>query len=88
MVSKNRSTYVVVLNIIYILKLGKCQTYGYKPCVFPFKYGGKLYNYCLKGKGNSPNKFWCATSVDANLKTVKKWDYCTEKCIMNKDCGR
>ena len=71
------------------LKKGKCQTYKQEPCLFPFNYEGKMYDYCLKGAGQNKHKFWCATSFHkGSNKVMKTFDYCTDKCPMDKSCTR
>ena len=47
-----------------------------------------MHNYCLKSKDKKKNKFWCATSVEGSQKTMKKWGYCTAKCLMDKECSK
>ena len=46
------------------------------PCVFPFTYGGTLYNHCTDV---DETFFWCATEVDESLEATK-WGQCGEKC--------
>lgn len=41
-----------------------------KKCVFPFKFGGKMYNHCPPYKGG----YWC--SYDADFRG--NWGYCNE----------
>ena len=48
------------------------------PCVFPFKYKGKMHNDCLDtGKGP-----WCPTSLKKRG-TVDVWGYCVQDSEKN-----
>ena len=54
------------------------------PCIFPFKYANKTYNFCTRKDGTTegyPDEkgFWCATSVDADL-DVETWGFCNNLC--------
>jgi len=49
-------------------------------CVFPFRFGGKLYERCTDVGGMEG--FWCATGVDNSTREILlgKWGFCQEKC--------
>ena len=48
------------------------------PCVFPFKYEGKLYNSCTNVDADG---CWCATSVNSDLDFEwTNWGFCSESC--------
>ena len=62
-------------------KLG-CKTVGGrvtgKPCVFPFRYNGVLYNECTKV---FDTKLWCSTSTNSsNDHQSGNWGYCPSDC--------
>ena len=44
------------------------------PCIFPFKYDNKEYSSCTRFTKDD-TRFWCATSVDADLKW-QTYGYC------------
>jgi len=51
-----------------------------KPCIFPFKYNGKIYEYCTDVDHVKP---WCSTKVDVKngRKTVPgNWKDCVKEC--------
>ena len=49
------------------------------PCIFPFKYDNKEYSSCTRSTKDD-TRFWCATSVNANL-DWKTYGFCDEmKC--------
>ena len=55
-----------------------------KPCVFPFRYNGVLYNECTL-EGNAPGETvpWCSTMTDSNDNHVGgqgKWGFCSSNC--------
>ena len=55
-----------------------------KPCVFPFRFNGVLYNECTLD-GNSPGETvpWCSTMTDSNDNHVGgqgKWGFCSSNC--------
>ena len=57
-----------------------CKTVIGMPCVFPFKYGGILYNECTKVESVF-NKPWCSVQTDAGKNTqAEKWGYCAPDC--------
>ena len=60
-----------------------------KPCIFPFKFRGTLYNDCTLD-GNKPGNVnpWCSTVNDDNG-NMKKWGDCGSDCktlFELKDC--
>ena len=50
------------------------QLVSRNPCIFPFKYDNKEYSSCTRSTKDD-TRFWCATSVDADLKT-QTYGYC------------
>ena len=56
-----------------------------KPCVFPFKYKGKIYNGCITV--NDPKaKAWCSTEVDdggSHILNQEFWGHCTNDCYVD-----
>ena len=60
-----------------------------RPCIFPFKDGGTLYNGCtLDNKEPGDVKPWCSTLNDA-YGNAKKWGNCGSNCKTHfelKDC--
>jgi len=53
-------------------------------CVFPFRYGGTLYNECIF-EGNAPGDTepWCSTLTDSNDDHVGgqgNWGFCASDC--------
>ena len=57
-----------------------CSTTDEKPCVFPFKYNGVIYNGCTKTKNK--NVLWCSTKTDeqGNYITGGNWGNCSATC--------
>ena len=54
----------------------------FKPCIFPFKYGGATYKTCTNVK-DPDEKPWCSTKVDADGKHVHPggyWGHCGQDC--------
>ena len=52
-----------------------------KNCVFPFKEGGKLVNYCVKGSGKFKHKNFCATKVNKKKEyDGGHWGWCNNNC--------
>merc|ERR1719228_3194184 len=50
------------------------------PCIFPFKYEGKIFTACTAYKSEG-GAHWCATEVDAEGEVVTgKWADCPEDC--------
>ena len=67
-----------------------CKTVIGMPCVFPFKYGGILYNECTKVDATKP---WCSVHTDSGKNTqTGMWGYCAPDCPTAKasgcTCGR
>ena len=62
----------------------KCFTVERQTCIFPYKYGGKMYHSCYDGWIAN----WCPTSLNSDL-TVKDWFYCTtyEDCSEKRLAG-
>jgi len=59
-----------------------CKTKSNKPCVFPFRYKGKLHESCT-GEGHV--RWWCATKVDSDVNfdssaLSEEWDFCSDTC--------
>jgi len=54
-----------------------------KPCVFPFKVGGKTYHSCTYDTAHRTNyRAWCSTNVDArgfHVKEGNNWGICADK---------
>ena len=55
-----------------------------KPCVFPFQFGGDVYNECIF-EGNQPGETepWCSTQTDSNGVHVGgqgNWGFCSSNC--------
>ena len=49
-----------------------------KPCVFPFKYKGSMYNECTF---DGHDIAWCATQVNADKTIVQdQWGHCAAGC--------
>ena len=52
------------------------QLVSRNPCIFPFKYNDKEYSSCTRFQNEKDDtRFWCATSVDADLK-METFGYC------------
>ena len=60
-----------------------------KPCIFPFKFRGTLYNGCtLDGKEPGDVNAWCSTVNDV-YGNMEKWGDCGSDCNTHfelKDC--
>ena len=58
-----------------------------KPCVFPFKYKGNIYNGCITH--NDPDgRSWCSTEVDLNGYHIlgrELWGHCGTDCPVDLD---
>ena len=51
------------------------------PCIFPFRWHGKIYHSCVYKKGGS----WCSTKVDNDGEHIDKfWGKCPRKCKVDK----
>lgn len=54
------------------------------PCVFPFKYDGKMHTSCTI---DDDNKLWCSTKVQENGQYLKnQWGYCGNGCKDHCNC--
>jgi len=51
-------------------------THGNKPCIFPFRYRGRVYNGCKYSKFGQGKRFWCPTEVRQGMDYMGKWGYC------------
>ena len=78
----------------FALPSSGCKTVGGnvigKSCVFPFMYGGILYNECTKVENA---KLWCSTKTDfGNNHQTGNWGHCAPDCPPAKafgcTCGR
>jgi len=57
------------------------------PCIFPFKFKGKIYNACPPDP-EFPSRTWCSTKVDNRGKHVTgqgKYGFCEESCPRHKN---
>lgn len=72
-----------VLRKIGEVRNGECRTTeterrSNQPCVFPWKYKGKMYDGC---KNENDGLRWCSTKVDENGDHMKgEWGQCDEEC--------
>ena len=55
-----------------------------KECVFPFKFNGKMYSYCIKSSDQKhKNKLWCPTMLNkksSEMYSQTHWGWCSSKC--------
>ena len=61
----------------------QCLTENNKPCKFPFKYQGRLYDTCVTLGDDRP---WCSLDVDVSRVHIDGKDskgYCSEDCYTN-----
>lgn len=59
-----------------------CSTVDNKPCIFPLKYYGKIYNECTS---LDATKDWCSYEVKPDGSYMPgKWSYCSEDCLQLK----
>ena len=65
--SRNNEDYACIFENNY----QRCYTNEDERCVFPFKYGGKMYNHCYPGHGG----YWCPYSTNPDG-TYENWDWC------------
>ena len=70
-------------NSIAICKTISGKSTG-KECVFPFKFNGKIYNYCIKSQNPKyTNKLWCPTKLNekgSGMYSQTHWGWCSSKC--------
>ena len=67
----------------------ECQTVGGpdqgRPCMFPFKFQGKIYNECPVAHLEDPSKTWCSTMGGNHVTGQKKWGYCSSSCPVSNE---
>ena len=67
----------------------ECQTVGGpdqgRPCMFPFKFQGKIYNECPVARLEDPSKTWCSTMGGNHVAGLKKWGYCSSSCPVSNE---
>ena len=52
-----------------------------KPCIFPFRYNGKTYDFCTTDDDDN-DEGWCATAVKANGDIQRgNWGHCEDECF-------
>ena len=61
----------------------ECLTEGSKPCKFPFKFQGRMYDSCITLGDDRP---WCSLAVDVDKNHIKgdaNKGYCSSDCHTN-----
>ena len=81
--------YITIYSLLGHQRRNECQTVGGpdqgRPCMFPFKFQGKIYNECPVAHLEDPSKTWCSTMGGNHVAGQKKWGYCSSSCPVSNE---